>query len=266
MFDGYIDYACYWIVPKSLAFLRAFQENPWQIFERYDADAIRYYVAAVMPETRDSDFSWADFVRRNNDELVATWGNLANRVLSFAYKHWDGVVPEPGELRPDDRALLHEIESGFDSVGGHIEAVKLRAALQEAMRLAREVNGYLDRAPWFGVINDDKASAATTVYTALRAIDSLKVLLAPFLPFSSERLHTTMGYEKPIFGEQHIETYQEASRSHEALVYDPSPATGHWAASELEAGRKFRKPKPLFKKLDDSIVEQERSRLGAEMG
>ncbi len=233
------------------------------ILERYDADAIRYYVAAVMPETRDSDFSWADFVRRNNDELVATWGNLANRVLSFAYKHWDGVIPEPGELRPDDRALLTEIESGFDSVGGNIEAVKLRAALQEAMRLAREVNGYLDRAPWFGVIKEDKASAATTVYTALRAIDSLKVLLSPFLPFSSEHLHTTLGYEKPLFGEQHIETYQEESRSHEALVYDPSPGSGHWAASELEAGRKFRKPKPLFKKLDDSIVEQERGRLGA---
>ncbi len=236
------------------------------ILERYDADAIRYYVAAVMPESRDSDFSWADFVRRNNDELVATWGNLANRVLAFAYKHWDGVVPEPGELRPDDRALLTEIESGFDSVGGHIEAVKLRAALQEAMRLAREVNGYLDRAPWFGVIKEDKASAATTVYTALRAIDSLKVLLAPFLPFSSERLHTILGYEKPLFGEQHIETYQEASRSHDALVYDPSPATGHWTASTLEAGREFRRPKPLFKKLDDSIVEQERSRLGAETG
>jgi methionyl-tRNA synthetase len=236
------------------------------ILERYDADAIRYYVAAVMPESRDSDFSWADFVRRNNDELVATWGNLANRVLAFAYKHWDGVVPEPGELRPDDRALLTEIESGFDSVGGHIEAVKLRAALQEAMRLAREVNGYLDRAPWFGVIKEDKASAATTVYTALRAIDSLKVLLAPFLPFSSERLHTILGYEKPLFGEQHIETYQESSRSHDALVYDPSPATGHWTASTLEAGREFRRPKPLFKKLDDSIVEQERSRLGAETG
>ncbi len=233
------------------------------IMERYDADAIRYYVAAVMPETRDSDFSWDDFVRRNNDELVATWGNLANRVLSFAYKHWDGVIPEPGELRSEDRALLAEIESGFDSVGEHIEAVKLRAALQEAMRLAREVNGYLDRAPWFGVIKEDKASAATTVYTALRAIDSLKVLLAPFLPFSSERLHTSLGYEKPIFGEQHIESFQESSRPHEALVYDPSTATGRWAASELEAGRKFQKPKPLFKKLDDSIAEEERSRLGA---
>lgn len=232
------------------------------ILERYDADAIRYYVASVMPETRDSDFSWADFVRRNNDELVATWGNLANRVLSFTYKHWEGVVPEPGELRSYDRELLIQIEAGFNAVSEHIEAVKLRAALQEAMRLAREVNGYLDRAPWFGVIKEDKASAATTVFTALKAIDSLKVLLAPFLPFSSERLHSTLGYEKPLFGEQYIETYQESSRAHEALCYDPSPGTGRWEPSELEAGRKFHQPKPLFKKLDDSLVEEERSRLG----
>lgn len=232
------------------------------ILERYDADAIRYYVASVMPETRDSDFSWADFVRRNNDELVATWGNLANRVLSFAYKHWDGVVPDPGDLRPDDLELLTQIESGFNTVGEYIEAVKLRSALQEALRLAREVNGYLDRAPWFGVINEDKASAATTVYTALKAIDSLKVLLAPFLPFSSERLHTTLGYEKPLFGEQYIETYKETSRTHDALCYDPSPGTGRWEPSGLEAGRKFQKPKPLFKKLDDTLAEEERSRLG----
>jgi methionyl-tRNA synthetase len=232
------------------------------ILERYDPDAIRYYVASVMPETRDSDFSWADFVRRNNDELVATWGNLANRVLSFAYKHWDGVVPDPGELRPDDRELLSQIESGFNTVGEYIEAVKLRAGLQEAMRLAREVNGYLDRAPWFGVIKEDKASAATTVYTALRAIDSLKILLSPFLPFSSERLHTMLGYEQPLFGEQHIETYQESSRDHKALTYDPSPATGRWEASELEAGLKFQEPTPLFKKLDDALVEEERSHLG----
>ncbi len=233
------------------------------ILERYDPDAIRYYVASVMPETRDSDFSWADFVRRNNDELVATWGNLANRVLSFAYKHWDGVVPDPGELRPDDRELLTQIESGFNTIGEHIEAVKLRAGLQEAMRLAREVNGYLDRAPWFGAIKEDKASAATTVYTALRAIDSLKVLMAPFLPFSSERLHTTLGYEQPLFGEQHIESFQESSREHNALTYDPSPGTGRWEASELETGGKIQNPKPLFKKLDNSLVEEERSRLGA---
>ncbi len=232
------------------------------ILERYDPDPIRYYVTAVMPETRDSDFSWEDFVRRNNDELVGTWGNLANRVLSFAYKHWEGRVPEPGELRPIDRALLTQVEGGFETIGELLDGVKLRAALQEAMRLAREVNGYLDRAPWFGVIKEDKTAAATTVYTALRAIDSLKVLLSPFLPFSAERLNTTLGYDQPLFGEQNIETIEEEERAHNVLTYDGSRASGRWAHSELKPGQRLEKPTPLYKKLDESIVEQERGRLG----
>jgi len=232
------------------------------VLERYDPDAIRFYVTVAMPESRDTDFSWGEFVRKNNNELVAAWGNLANRVLSFAHKHWEGRVPEPGELREIDRALLAQIESGFERVGGLIEAVKLRAALQEAMELAREVNGYLDRAPWFGVIKQDRQAAATTVYTALRAIDSLKVLLAPFLPFSCESLHQTLGYEQPLFGQQRIERFDEDSRSHEALVYDASQASGHWAPSVLEPGRAFSKPKPLYRKLDESVAEEERSRLG----
>jgi methionyl-tRNA synthetase len=235
------------------------------ILERYDPDPIRYYVTAVMPETRDSDFSWEDFVRRNNDELVGTWGNLANRVLSFAYKHWDGRVPEPGELRPDDQQLLDQVEGGFETVGNLLEGVKLRAALQEAMRLAREVNGYLDRAPWFGVIKEDKTSAATTVYTALRSIDSLKVLLSPFLPFSAERLNTTLGYDQPLFGEQKIVTIEEEQRTHGVLTYDASRANGHWVHSELKPGQRLGKPVPLYKKLDDSIVEQERGRLSRDV-
>jgi methionyl-tRNA synthetase len=236
------------------------------ILERYDADAIRYYVAAVMPESRDSDFSWADFLSRNNDELVATWGNLANRVTSFAYKHWDGKVPEPGDLGSEDRELLQEIEGGFETIGAHLEAVQIRAALQEAMRLARKANGYLDRAPWFKVIEEDKPAAARTVYTALRAVDSLKVLFAPFLPFSSEKLHTALGYEGHLFGEQRIETYQEETRAHSALVYEGAGAIGRWAPSELPAGQSLAKPMPLYKKLDDDIVELERARLGMETG
>ncbi|MGD2161682.1 MAG: methionine--tRNA ligase, partial [Anaerolineales bacterium] len=232
------------------------------ILERYDPDAIRFYVTFAMPENRDSDFSWSDFVRRNNDDLVATWGNLANRVLSFAHKHWDGVVPDPGELRPEDQELLNLVEAGFEKVGAQLEAVHLRAALQEALSIAREVNGYLDRAPWFSVIKEDRQAAATTVYTALRAIDSLKILLAPFLPFSSETLHRTLGYTQPIFGELRIEEFKETDRSHEALLYDGSTATGSWAPSQLEPGRKFKEPSPLFKKLDEEIVEQERKRLG----
>jgi methionyl-tRNA synthetase len=232
------------------------------ILERYDPDAIRFYVTFAMPENRDSDFSWSEFVRRNNDDLVATWGNLANRVLSFAYKHWEGVVPDPGELRPDDLKLLETVEDGFEKVGAQLEAVHLRAALQEALALAREVNGYLDRAPWFGVIKEDRQAAATTVYTALRAIDSLKILFAPFLPFSSERLNRTLGYEEPLFGELRIETFQESDHSHEALVYDGSTASGRWSPSQLEPGVKFEKPKPLFKKLDEDVAEAELSRLG----
>ena len=232
------------------------------ILERFDPDAIRFYITAAMPENRDSEFSWSDFVRRNNGELVAAWGNLANRVLSFTYKHWEGLVPDPGELRDIDRDLLKQIEAGFDRVGSLLEDVKIRAALQETLGLARQVNGYLDRAPWFGVIEEDRQAAATTVYTALRAIDSLKLLFAPFLPFSSEQLHKSLGYDQPIFGEQKIVTYQESERSHEALIYDASSATGRWAPSDLEAGHRFKKPKPMYRKLDEAVIDEERERLG----
>ncbi|NIM94571.1 MAG: methionine--tRNA ligase [Anaerolineales bacterium] len=232
------------------------------ILTRYDPDAIRFYVTSAMPETRDSDYSWSEFLHRNNDELVATWGNLANRVLSFAYKNWEGIVPDPGELGPDDQELISKVEAGFDLVGDLMESVKIRAALRETMGLARLVNGYLDRAPWFGVVKTDKAAAARTVYTALKAIDSLKILFAPFIPFSSERLHQVLGYDEPLFGDQLIMTVDEDERSHDVLIYDGSPATGQWEPSNLQPGTPIAKPSPLFKKLDETIVEEERARLG----
>jgi len=232
------------------------------ILQRYDPDPIRYYVTCLMPESRDTDFAWEEFVRRNNDELVATWGNLANRVLSFAYRHWEGQVPAPGDLRPYDVELLAQVNAGFERVGGLIEAVRLREALNEALALARAVNGYLDRAPWFGVIKTDRLEAATTVYTALRAIDSLKTLLSPFLPFSSERLHAALGYRSPLQGSLQIETFAEATREHQALVYVAGEASGRWAPSELSPGQQLESPRPLYRKLEDEVAEQERSRLG----
>ena len=115
---------------------------------RYDPDALRYFLTIAGPETQDTDFTWAEFVRRNNDELVATWGNLVNRTLQSAYKNF-GAVPTPGTLTPDDEALLREVESGFDSVGSLIEAARFRSALQEAMRLAALGNQYVaEQAPW----------------------------------------------------------------------------------------------------------------------
>jgi methionyl-tRNA synthetase len=229
---------------------------------RYDPDPLRYYLTVSMPETKDTDWDWNEFFHRNNDELVATWGNLANRVLAFAYKHWEGVVPEPGELTAEDRQILATVEGGFQSVAEQFEGVHLRAALGEAMRLAGEVNKYLDTsAPWFQ-IKTDKAAAARTIYTALRAIDSLKTLLSPFLPFTSEKLHTYMGYDGPLFGEQSVENLQDSLGEHRALRYHPEKATGRWEPSQLKPGDPLRQPGPLFKKLDVSIVEEERLRLG----
>ena len=229
---------------------------------RYDPDALRYYLVTIMPESRDTDWDWEEFYQHNNNELVANWGNLANRVLSFAYKHWEGVVPDPGELQKEDKELLAEIEKGFETVGAELDAVRLRSALGEAMRLASEVNKYLDTtAPWF-TVKTDKAQAARSIYVAMKAIDSLKILFAPFLPFSSEKLHGYLGYEGQLFGEQFTTEIKDSLGVHKALQYNPHKAQGAWQASQLQPGSSFNKPNPLFTKLDHKIVEEERGRLG----
>ena len=236
---------------------------------KYDPDPLRYYLTAVAPETRDTEFAWEEFVERNNNELVATWGNLVNRMLGFAYKRFDGQVPEPGGpsgtsgqgLDADDRALLKKVEGGFEAVGELLDACRFRAALAEAMALAREANVYLDRkAPWFQ-IKEDREAAATTVYVILRAIDNLKTILSPFLPHTAQQLHEYLGYDGQLFGTQHVVEYEEENRSHLALTYDHSGATGAWEPSDLQPGQALRKPSPLFKKLDEELVDEEYARL-----
>ena len=229
---------------------------------RYPPDALRYYLTVNMPEQRDTDWDWEGFYHRNNDELVATWGNLAHRVLSFAHKHWEGIVPDPGELTAEDNAILETVRGGFESVAAEMEAVRLRAALGEAMRLAGEVNKYLDtHAPWKAV-KTDKAAAGRTVFTAIQAINDLKTLFAPFLPFSSQTLHTNLGFEGMLFGTQSVETITDDLGEHNALRYHPENAIGHWESQPVPAGHAFNKPTPLFQKLDPTIVEEERARLG----
>jgi methionyl-tRNA synthetase len=233
---------------------------------RYDPDAIRYYLTTNMPESKDSDWDWADFVARNNNELVATWGNLANRVLSFCYKHWEGFVPsfegaETAPLRDADIELLKTIENGFNSVGAELDAVRLRSALSETMKLATVVNQYLDvNAPW-SAVKTDKDGAAKTIYTALKAIDSLKVMFAPFIPFTSERLHRFFAYETPLFGEQYTESVKDSLGEHTVLRYKGVEGL-HWKPSDLKPGAKLNQPGPLFKKLEVDVIETERARLG----
>jgi methionyl-tRNA synthetase len=130
------------------------------------------------------------------------------------------------------------------------------------MRLATEVNRYLDtHAPW-QLVKQDKDAAARIVYTALTAINYLKILFSPVLPFTSEKLHKILGYETQLFGTQIIESISDELGEHEVNRYDPTLASGKWEPTMLPAGQKFGAIAPLFKKLDVEIVEQERSRLG----
>jgi methionyl-tRNA synthetase len=232
------------------------------VLARYQPDAARFYIARSFPENSDTDFSWDGFLTRVNNELVAAWGNLVNRMLGFAYKRFDGIVPEHEELTELDQDIIARSEAAFDEIGELLEQVKLKEALDQTLALTREANAYLDkREPW-KTIKVDAADAAKAVYTILRVIDNLKTLFAPFLPFSSQKVHEFLGYDGQLFGDLDIKTYQESTRSHKALVYDPSKAIGRWEKSTLAPGQQLCKPSALFVKLDPEIVEQERQFLG----
>jgi methionyl-tRNA synthetase len=227
------------------------------VLKRYQADAWRYALTAIAPETSDVDFSWDDFVERVNNELVANWGNLVNRVLGFAYKRWDGVIPTPGPLSEQDRSLLDEVKAGFQSVGELYERVKLKAAMNEVRRLSQRANQYLhDAAPW-STIKTDPHQAATSIYVALQVIDWLKILWAPILPHSSQQLHELLGYDGQLFGRQYTETVKDARGEHLVLRYDNSAAIGTWEPGRLNPGQALKPPKALFVKLDEDVAEKE---------
>ncbi|NWF81607.1 MAG: methionine--tRNA ligase [Chloroflexi bacterium] len=230
---------------------------------RYDPDPLRYFLTIAGPENQDTDFTWAEFVRRNNDELVATWGNLVHRTLTNVHRNF-GVVPRPGPLHAGDQALLSEVEGGFDSIGALLEAARFKAALSEVMRLAALVNSYLsEQEPW-KVIKTDRERATTIWYVALRCVDSLKLLFTPFLPFSSQRLHSYLGYDGYIAGPLQFREYtEEDGHSHRVLTGDYASWIGRWEAPHLPIGQALREPEPLFKKLDEKIVDEELARMGA---
>jgi len=232
---------------------------------RYDADPLRYFLTIAGPENQDTDFTWAEFVRRNNDELVANWGNLVNRTLTNVHRNF-GAVPEPGTLEQQDLAIIETVEHGFARVGSLLGDTRFKAALAEAMQLSAQVNAYLsDQEPW-KVIKADRERAATVLYTALRCVDNLKTLMTPFMPFSSQQIHEMLGYEGYLAGPLEFHDFtEEDGRSHRVLTGNYTSWVGHWQPSTLPIGRPIGKPQPLFKKLDESVIEEELARM-AERG
>tara|TARA_B100001123_G_C15345118_1_gene1036660 strand:- start:10706 stop:12373 length:1668 start_codon:yes stop_codon:yes gene_type:complete len=202
--------------------------------DKYEPDPIRYVLASHMPETSDSDFSWKEYVRSNNEELVATYGNLINRVLALVYKNFDHSIPKPATLEDIDLALLENAECQLTNVAQDIELCHFRSALQSGMALARETNKYLEtQAPW-RTIKSDRAKASTTLWVAMSVVNCLKTIMYPFIPFSSKTLHEMLGFS-----------------------YDLETDGWKWDRNQLKPGNPIPQPRPLFTKLDESLVDSE---------
>jgi methionyl-tRNA synthetase len=209
--------------------------------QRYAPDALRYFLTSNMPENADSDFSWEKFLRCNNNELVATYGNLVHRTLTFSYRNFKGTVPSAGELDEQDRKLLDVAEDTFNKVDEALGRCRFREALRFNMSLAQEANRYLDiQAPW-KTIKENPEIAASTLFTVLCVLSVLRVTMYPFLPFSSDILHTYLGFSGNV---------KELG----------------WAIQYPARGQKLEQPEALFTKLDESIVAEETARMGQMTG
>jgi methionyl-tRNA synthetase len=235
------------------------------MLSRYDADALRYYLAAAGPENQDTDFTWAEFVRRNNDELVAGWGNLVNRTISMTAKNL-GSIPAPGALSDADRDLLAASQAAFATVGDLLARSRQKAALAEAMSVVGSANKYLsDMEPW-KLRGTDPERMASVLHVALQVVDDVKTLLTPFLPSSSAKVHAALGGEgrwaaMPELVEVDEET-AVGSPSYSILTGDYDTGV-RWESTPLPVGRELAAPTPVFTKLDPSVVDEELARLEA---
>jgi methionyl-tRNA synthetase len=208
-----------------------------EALDRYDADALRYYLSATMPETSDTDFRWASFLSRNNDELVATLGNFIHRVLSMIARNFDGAAPARGETDEVDNAAIAECDAAMEGVGEQLEGRHFREALRLVMALAQHGNRYLDaKQPW-QTAKTDMDRTGTTLSVGLEIVAALRTLMAPFLPQSARKLHGLLGANGDM-------------------------QDNGWTRPTPEPGQPLPKPTPLFKKLDPTVVEEELDRHG----
>jgi methionyl-tRNA synthetase len=234
-----------------------------EFLERYGPDPLRYFIAVAGPENNDTDFTWAEFLRRNNDELVASWGNLVNRSLSMAAKNFEAVPPVgPGGLTEPDRALLATAGDAFGVVGELIERHRQKQAIGEAMKVVAEANRYLsDQAPW-KLRDTDRDRMGTILHVALQVVSDCNTLLTPFLPHAAQRIHEQLGgtgVHAPMPEIREVDDL-DGGPGYPVLTGDYRVGA-RWESVPLPAGRQLAPPKPVFRKLDPSIVDEELARL-----
>ena len=203
-------------------------------------DVLRYVLTANAPETKDNDFTWRDYQARNNNELVAIYGNFVNRALVLTHKYFDGKVPPLGHLTEVDEEMLREVAAIPAALDDQLEHFHFREALKTAMQLARIGNKYLaDTEPW-KVIKSDPDRVATILHLALQLVGNLTIAFAPFTPFSTRRLLSMLQVEEGGF------------------------AFSRFGATDLlPEGHQLGKPELLFEKIEDEVIQAQLDKLAA---
>lgn len=238
------------------------------MLSRYQADALRYFISAAGPENQDADFTWAEFVRRTNDELVAAWGNLVNRVASMIHKRV-GAIPQPGQLQPEDQRLLDQVEAGFAEVGELIETHRQKAALQQVMHLVSLANQYVATTEPFKLKTPETQERLHTILWVLaQVIADLNLMFSPFLPSSANAVDRVFGGAGEIAPMPHIEEVTDLDQTREdgsdftyPIITGDYTQVPQWGRHEIQVGSSVSKPKPVFMKLDSEIIEEELARL-----
>jgi methionyl-tRNA synthetase len=240
------------------------------ILERYPVDAVRYYISVAGPETSDADFTWAEFVRHNNEELAASWGNLVNRVANLMYKNF-GVVPELDEdsMTPEDRTLLEETADAFDVVGGLIEHHHQKNALNEAMKVVGDINKYISAVePW--KIKDDEKRLATVLHTCAQAVLDANHLLAPFLPHAAQKVWEALGGTgtfSPMPRIEEVEDLDKPGFKYPIITgdYELGENVHPWRSETLGTGVPVPKPQPIFAKIPEEAIAEELDRFETDL-
>ena len=202
---------------------------------RYEPDPLRYYLASIMPETSDSEFTWSGYVSANNNELVATLGNLVHRILTISHRNFDSINA-PDTLNENDNAILDHCNQTLDKVFKSLENRKFRQGLQQAMNLAQIGNRYIDQEKPWSTVKTDKQKASNSLWIGINIISTLRTVFYPFLPNTSDLIHNMLNFKNDTLSDG-------------------------WKRKELPEKIIINPPKTLFKKLDENIIKEENDRL-----
>ncbi|MFH0896976.1 MAG: methionine--tRNA ligase, partial [Candidatus Bathyarchaeota archaeon] len=211
---------------KKMSKSRGWSVEVNEYLRKFEADPLRYYLTVISPLNKDADFTWTEYVRKNNDELADIFGNFIHRTLMFTYQFFDKMIPNPAEMDKSDREVLEAIIKTKKAVESSVEEQEFHQALKDIMNLAAAGNKYLnDKAPW-KTMKAKRHEAATTLYVASQVVKALTVMLEPFLPFTAEKLWMALS----LAGSVHEQRWEDLGR-------------------ELEPGHVISQPKPLFNKI-----------------